>query len=94
MAIYPDNDNYTVDECGAIVIKNNNATSVNITLNTANIMIGKSSNNCELGNIFAVRKDNINTNDRYFARGYITYHDQNGNTYTAYSNNTISTLIN
>ena len=93
MAIYPDNSNYKITECGALLLKNNNATSVNINLDTSGVLIGKSNNNCELGNIFAIRKDNIHVNDRFFARGYIKYTDKFGKEYTAYSQDTISALV-
>lgn len=93
MAIYPNNDNYTINECGAIVLKDNTVTDVNLTFDTPNILVGKSNNNCELGNIFAIRKDNINVNDRWFARGYIKYKDRFGNEYVNYSNETISALV-
>lgn len=93
MAIYPNNDNYIIDECGAIILQDNNATSVNLTLTTPNAVVGKSNNNCELGNIFAIRKDNIKNNDHFFARGYIKYHDKSGNSFTSYSNTTISALV-
>lgn len=93
MAIYPDNSNYTVTECGALIVKNNNATEVIIDSNTRGALIGKSNNNCELGNIFAIRKTDVKTNERYFARGYIKYHDKKGNYYTIYSKDTISSLV-
>ena len=93
MAIYPNNDNYTISECGAILLKNNNATNINLTFDTSNILVGKSNNNCELGNIFAIRKDNISVNDRWFARGYIKYTDRFGNEYTNYSSEVISALV-
>ena len=93
MAIYPNNDNYTISECGAIILKDNNATSVDLTLDTPNVLVGKSNNNCELGNIFAIRKDNISVNDRWFARGYIKYTDKLGNEYVNYSKDVVSALV-
>lgn len=93
MALYPENDNYTITECGALIIKNNSATEVNITHDTPGVLIGKSNNNCELGNIYAIRKTNVNTNDRFFARGYIKYKDKMGIESTAYSKNIVSSLV-
>lgn len=93
MAIYPNNDNYTISECGAIILKDNNATNVDLTLDTPNVLVGKSNNNCELGNIFAIRKDNISVNDRWFARGYIKYTDKLGNEYVNYSKDVVSALV-
>lgn len=93
MAIYPDNSNYTISECGAIIIKSNTSISANITFDTPSIMVGRSNNNCEVGNIFAIRKDNVKENDRFFARGYIKYKDKNGEEYIAYSRDTISALV-
>lgn len=93
MAIYPDNKNYTISECGALILKDNNATDVKITFDTRGVLVGKSNNNCELGNIFAIRKANINTNDRYFARGYIKYKDKSGREHISYSKATISALV-
>ena len=74
-------------------MKDNTVTDVNLTFDTPNILVGKSNNNCELGNIFAIRKDNINVNDRWFARGYIKYKDRFGNEYINYSNDVISALV-
>lgn len=93
MAIYPDNDNYTITECGALIIKNNTATKVDITTETPGVMTGKSNNNCELGNIYAIRKNNININDRFFARGYIKYKDKLGVEHISYSKDIISALV-
>lgn len=93
MAIYPDNKNYTISECGALVVKNNNVTDIQIDFNTPDVLVGKSNNNCELGNIFAIRKDNIHENDHFFARGYIKYKDKSGKEYITYSKNTISALV-
>lgn len=94
MTIYPDNSNYIVDECGAVIVKNNNATNVNIDLDTRGAMIGKSNNSCELGNIFAIRKTDIKSMEHYFARGYIKYHDKLGNSFITYSANTVATFVN
>lgn len=93
MAIYPDNSNYTITECGALILKNNSATEVDLSFKTMGVMTGKSNNGCELGNIFAIRKNNIKTNDRFFARGYIKYKDISGKEYTTYSRDTISALV-
>lgn len=93
MALYPENDNYTITECGALIIKNNSVTEVDITKDTPGVLIGKSNNNCELGNIYAIRKTNININDRFFARGYIKYKDKMGLESIAYSKNVVSALV-
>lgn len=93
MAIYPDNNNYTISECGALVVKNNNVTDIQIDFNTPDVLIGKSNNNCELGNIFAIRKNNILENDHFFARGYIKYKDKSGKEYTVLSKSTVSALV-
>ena len=94
MTLYPNNANYTITECGALIIKNNDGNVVNLTFNTPNVMVGKSNNNCELGNIFAIRKDNVKKNDKFMARGYIKYKDSNGNEYTTYSRDTILGSVN
>jgi len=88
MTIYPDNSNYTITECGALILKDNN-TKTDINLNTDNVIIGKSNNGCELGNIFAIRKSNVKNNDKFLARGYLKYKDKNGKEYTVYSKDTI-----
>lgn len=94
MALYPDNSNYTVTECGALIIKNNASNEINLTFDTNNILVGKSNNNCELGNIFAIRKDNVQKNDKFYARGYIKYKDHLGDEYIAYSRDTILGSVN
>lgn len=93
MTLYPNNHNYTVTECGAIIIKSTNEEKINLTLDTRNVMIGKSSNNCILGDIFAVRKDNVKKDDKFIARGYIKYKDSQGNEYTTYSKNTVLGIV-
>jgi len=92
MAIYPDNDNYMITECGAI-IADGAKTSGNITIDTKNALVGKSNNSCELGNIFAVRKSNVKKGDKLLARGYIKYTDKLGTSHIAYSNNTVTTVV-
>lgn len=94
MALYPNNDNYVITECGALIIKNNSKEEINLTFDTSNVLVGKSNNNCELGNIFAIRKDNVKTNDNFSARGYIKYKDKLDNEYIAYSRDTILGTVN
>ena len=94
MALYPNNANYTITECGALIIKSNDGNKVNLTLNTPNVMVGKSNNNCELGNIFAIRKDNVKKNDKFMARGFIKYKDSNGEEHITYSRDTILGIVN
>jgi len=89
MSIYPNNNNYVVTDCGALIIKNTQKEMPNITFDTPGVLIGKSNNNCELGNIFAIRKDNVKTNDEFYARGYIKYKDHFGREHISYSRNTI-----
>ena len=89
MTLYPNNNNYTITECGALIIKNNNESSINLTFDTPGVLVGKSNNNCELGNIFAIRKDNVRENDKFQARGYIKYLDHLGNEHITYSRDTI-----
>ena len=89
MTLFPNNDNYVITECGALIIKNNEGKDINITFDTPKVLVGKSNNNCELGNIFAIRKDNVSKNDKYSARGYIKYTDRFGNEYTSYSRDTM-----
>jgi len=92
MAIYPDNSNYTITECGALIVKDNREIS-SIDFNTTGVIIGKSNNGCELGNIFAIRKANVNTNDKYKARGYVKYKDKNNKEFVALSRDTISGTV-
>lgn len=89
MTLIPSNDNYSVTECGALIVKNNGDKDINITFDTQNVLVGKSNNNCEFGNIFAIRKDNVKLKDKYLARGYIKYKDRFGTEYIAYSRDTI-----
>ncbi|MBQ7136684.1 MAG: hypothetical protein IJO43_01750 [Bacilli bacterium] len=93
MAIYPDNDNYSITECGALILKSNSGEIINIDFNTQNIIVGKSNNSCELGNIFAIRKSNVKENEKYIARGYIKYKDQNGKEYTTLSRDIIAGTV-
>lgn len=92
MAIYPDNNNYTISECGALIVKGISK-DINITFDTEGVMIGKSNNGCELGNIFAVRKNNVKSNDKFSARGYIKYKDKNGKEYISYSRDIIEGMV-
>lgn len=89
MTLIPNNDNYNITECGALIIKNNDGKDINITFDTPKVLVGKSNNNCELGNIFAIRKDKVKAKDKYSARGYIKYKDRFGTEYIAYSRDTI-----
>lgn len=91
MAIYPDNDNYSITECGALILKSSEVN--HIDFNTENVIVGKSNNSCELGNIFAIRKANVNTYEKYIARGYIKYQDKAGNEYTTLSRDIISGTV-
>ena len=56
-------------------------------------MIGKSNNGCELGNIFAIRKNNVKENEKLTARGYVKYKDKNGKEYTALGRDIISGIV-
>lgn len=94
MSLYPNNSNYTITECGALIYKIKDNKEVNITLDTERVMIGKSNNNCELGNIFAIRKDNVKTGDSFIARGYIKYLDKNGTLHIGYSRDIVSGIVN
>lgn len=94
MALYPNNSNYTITECGAIIVKNRDKNEMNLTFDTPNVLVGKSNNNCELGNIFAIRKDNVKKDDKFLARGYIKYRDRFGNENIAYSRDTILGILN
>ena len=93
MAIYPDNNNYSITECGAIILRDTGEEVSNIKIDTPKIMIGKSNNGCELGNIFAIRKNNVSTNNKFYARGYIKYKDQEGNEYTNYSMEIVKGIV-
>lgn len=94
MTLYPNNNNYRIVECGALIVKNNEEKDINITFDTPRVLVGKSSNNCELGNIFAIRKDNVKKGDKFSARGYVKYKDYFGNDYINYSGNTILGIVN
>jgi len=93
MALHPSNNNYTITECGAVILKVKNEEEVNLTLDTEKIMVGKSNNNCALGNVFGIRKDNVKSNDKFFARGYLKYKDQQGNEHIVYSKDTILGIV-
>lgn len=89
MTLYPNNHNYTITECGAVIVKSTNNDKISLTMDTNSVMIGKSNNNCSLGDIFAIRKDNVKKGDKFIARGYVKYKDKSGNVYTTYSKNTV-----
>jgi len=93
MAIYPDNNNYSIIECGALILRDTGEQVTNIKIDTPKVMVGKSNNSCELGNIFAIRKNNVSTNNKFYARGYIKYRDQAGNEYINYSIETIKGVV-
>lgn len=93
MAIYPDNNNYSIKECGALILRDTGEAVNNIKFDTSKVMVGKSSNGCELGNIFAIRKNNVNTNNKFYARGYIKYVDKLGNEYINYSMETVKGIV-
>lgn len=93
MTIYPDNNNYDITECGALILRDTGEEVHDINFNTAKVMVGKSNNSCELGNIFAIRKNNVSTNNKFYARGYVKYKDKEGNEYTSYSKEIIKGIV-
>lgn len=93
MTLSPNNDNYVITECGALIIKNSDDKDINITFDTPRVLVGKSNNNCELGNIFAIRKDNVKEKDKYSARGYIKYKDRFGIESISYSRDTVIGVV-
>jgi hypothetical protein len=93
LAVTGSNNNYSITECGAIILRDTGEEVNNIKIDTPKIMIGKSNNSCELGNIFAIRKNNVSTNNKFYARGYIKYKDQFGNEYINYSMETIKGVV-
>ena len=93
MTLVPNNDNYIITECGALIVKNNDDKDTNITFDTPKVLVGKSNNNCEFGNIFAIRKDNVKENDKFSARGYIKYQDRFGTEYISYSRDTVKGIV-
>lgn len=93
MTLIPNNDNYNITECGALIVKNSDGKEIDITFDTPSVLMGKSNNNCELGNIFAIRKDNVKSKDKYSARGYIKYIDRFGTEYISYSRDVILGIV-
>lgn len=90
MVIYPNNTNYEVESCGIILKKSNNIKIENLTLETENIQLAKTVNGCDNGSIYKVRKNNPLTNDKWYARAFVTYYDTKGQKHTVYSDNITS----
>lgn len=78
---------YSLVESGIILLKSSNFTG-ELTLDTANVIHGTIDNNST--NQFYVRKLNISDGDTWYARAYLIYKDANGNSFTVYSDNTVS----